>query len=248
MYTLFYGTRLTIAALSPHASVVTQWVVRCLLAVLAGYQWRNAPVAREELFRRVPRCMAGLVGFGVGISLFFAGNLGTGPWDVFHSGLAKVIGIPIGVAINLVGLLILPLWIPLKERIGLGTVLNAIVIGMVVDLVKPRLAVSHNLAVQVVLALSGILVIGVGSGLYIGSGLGSGPRDGIMMGLSRMRFSVRAARTLVEAVTLAVGFLLGGKVGFGTLAFLVLIGPVVQVTIPTFSLPPLAVGSRTSHA
>ena len=226
--------------LSATTSNFTRWTVRALLVGLAAWQWRMAPVTSAELRRRVPQCVLGLVCFGIGISLFFAGDLGTGPWDVFHSGVAKVTGLPVGVVINLVGLAILPLWIPLKEKIGLGTVLNAILIGMVVDISKPRFGVSHNLGLRVVCVLAGVLVIGVGSGLYIGSGLGTGPRDGIMMGLSRMKLSVRTARTLVEAVTLALGFVLGGKVGFGTIAFLVLIGPIVQVAIPRFSLPPLS--------
>jgi uncharacterized membrane protein YczE len=229
----------TLAVLSTDASKYTQWTVRALLVVLAAAQWRIAPVPSNELLRRVPRCVLGLVCFGVGISLFFAGNLGTGPWDVFHAGVAKVSGLPVGVVINLIGLAILPLWIPLKEKIGLGTVLNAVLIGMVVDLVKPRIGVSHQVGVRVLCVLAGVLIIGIGSGLYIGSGLGTGPRDGIMMGLSRMKLSVRTARTLVEAVTLVVGFLLGGKVGFGTVAFLCLIGPIVQVMIPRLSLPPL---------
>ena len=228
-----------LAILSSDASRYTQWTVRGLLAVLAMLQWRNAPVPSGELARRVPRCVLGLVCFGIGISLFFAGNLGTAPWDVFHAGVGKVTGLPVGVVINLVGLLLLPLWIPLKEKIGLGTVLNAVLIGVVVDVVKPRLGVSDQLVVQVGYALGGVLVIGLGSGLYIGSGLGTGPRDGIMMGLARFKLSVRSARTLVEAVTLVIGLLLGGKVGFGTLAFLLLIGPIVQVTIPWLSLPPL---------
>lgn len=227
------------AVLSPNAAHSTQWLVRGLLAVLAFFQWRNAPVSQAELVRRIPRCVLGLVCFGVGIALFFAGDLGTAPWDVFHAGIAKVTGLPVGVVINMVGLALLPLWIPLKERIGLGTVLNAVLIGVVVDIVKPRIGVSHMLWARVALAFGGVLIIGIGSGLYIGSGLGTGPRDGIMMGLARLKLSVRAARTLVEAVTLGFGFLLGGKIGFGTLAFLILIGPIVQVTIPRFSLPKL---------
>ena len=229
-----------IAVLSPATVTATGWVVRGLLAVLAIVQWRSSPVAKAELIRRVPRCVVGLTLFGVGIGLFFGGDLGTGPWDVFHSGLADTTNLPIGLVINLVGLAILPLWIPLKERIGLGTVLNAVIIGVVVDIVKPHVAVPSAMGLRVLLALAGIVTIGIGSGLYIGSGLGAGPRDGIMMGLSRAKLSVRAARTLVEVVTLVFGFLLGGKVGFGTVAFVVLIGPIVQVTIPHFSLPPIA--------
>lgn len=236
------------AALSPTAVRVAPWAVRALLAALAVVQWRSNRVSREELTRRVPRCVLGLVCFGFGIAVFFAGDLGTGPWDVFHSGLAKALGLPVGVVINIVGLAILPIWVPLHERIGLGTVLNAVIIGVVLDLVKPHLGVPEALVARVGLSLSGVFIIGVGSGLYIGSGLGAGPRDGIMMGLARLKLSMRTARTLIEVVTLALGFLLGGKIGFGTFAFLVLIGPIVQVTIPKFSLPAMArTDSSSAH-
>ncbi len=218
------------------------WARIALIVVLGSLTiWtsRNHPVPRGELIRRLPRCLLGLACFGVGIAFFFASTLGTAPWDVLHSGLAKSTGLPTGIIINLVGLAILPLWFPLKERVGLGTVLNTLEIGVVVDLVRPWLPHPHLLVVKVVFALIGLVVIAIGSGLYIGSGLGTGPRDGLMMGLKRLGLSVRMARTLIEITTLSLGILLGGKIGIGTVLFLVGIGPLVQITLKRFALPPL---------
>ena len=227
------------AVVSATATKNVKYVVLALLAVLTALQWRGAPVTARELVRRVPRCVAGLFCFALGIALFFHSKLGTGPWDVLHGGLSKISGLPVGLIINIVGLVVLPLWIPLKVRIGLGTVLNALLIGVFLDIVKPRMHDASALWLQLVLAVLGVVIIGVGSGLYIGAGLGAGPRDGIMVGLSRLGLSVRAARTLVEAVTLFVGWLLGGKMGLGTIIFLVGIGPIVQIALPRLSLPPL---------
>jgi uncharacterized membrane protein YczE len=213
-----------------------------LIAVLGSLTiWTllRHPVPLLELKRRLPRCIAGLACFGIGISFFFSSTLGTGPWDVLHGGLARRTGLPTGVIINLLGIALLPIWIPLKERVGLGTVLNALVIGFVVDLVKPRLFHPTNLVIRVAFAVIGLFVIALGSGLYIGSGLGAGPRDGLMMGLKRLGMSVRTARTVIEAATLGIGWLLGGKIGFGTVLFLVGIGPLVQYSLKKLTLPPL---------
>jgi uncharacterized membrane protein YczE len=230
-----------LAVVSPTVTTNVKYVVLAILALLTALQWRDAPVSRRELVRRVPRCVGGLFCFALGIALFFHSQLGTGPWDVLHGGLSKSSGLPVGLIINIVGLVVLPLWIPLKVRIGLGTVLNALLIGLFLDLIKPRMHDASAPWLQVVLAVVGVLIIGVGSGLYIGAGLGAGPRDGIMVGLSRLGLSVRVARTLVEAVTLLVGWFLGGKIGLGTVIFLVGIGPIVHVALPRLSLPPLQV-------
>jgi uncharacterized membrane protein YczE len=223
--------------------VTTPTIARILLVItliaLTIRSIQQRPVPMVELRRRLPRCLAGLVLFGVGIPLFVQSHLGTAPWDVLHAGLATLTGLEIGLVINLIGLLVLPLWIPLKERIGLGTVLNALVIGLVVDFAKPRLPTPGALPVQVIFVFAGLFAIAIGSGLYIGSGLGAGPRDGVMMGLRRVGLSVRAGRTVIEFVTVVLGVLLGGRVGFGTIVFLVGIGPLVQVALSRLSLPPL---------
>ena len=231
------GFGAVVSATAPTKTV--KYVVLAILAVLTALQWRGAPVSRRELVRRVPRCVGGLFCFALGIALFFHSQLGTGPWDVLHGGLSKISGLPVGLVINIVGLVVLPLWIPLKVRIGLGTVLNALLIGLFLDIVKPRMHDASAPWLQVLLAVLGVTIIGVGSGLYIGAGLGAGPRDGIMVGLTRLGLSVRSARTLVEAVTLLFGWLLGGKIGFGTIIFLFGIGPIVQYALPRLSLPQL---------
>lgn len=218
-------------------------VLLAILAVLAVRSLCQRPVPVRELVRRVPRCVAGLVCFGVGISLFFAGDIGVPPWDVLHSGLSRRTGADVGVVINVVALVLLPLWIPLRERIGLGTVLNALLIGTVVSAVNPRLPIgstADHLPGRVAYAAAGLVVVALGSGFYIGSGLGAGPRDGLMMGLSRLGLSIRTARTLIEATTLGAGWLLGGSIGVGTVLFLVGIGPLVQIFLPRLRLPPLA--------
>jgi uncharacterized membrane protein YczE len=221
-----------------NAVTATRIALVVVVGALAVWALRRNPVSASDLKLRLPRCIAGLACFGIGIACFFASGLGTGPWDVLHRGLSSKIGLPTGVVINLVGFAILPLWIPLKQEIGLGTVLNTLQIGLVVDVVKPLLPDSDHLLVRSLFAVSGLVIIAIGSGLYIGSGLGAGPRDGIMMGLKRLGLSVRAARTLIEAVTLTIGWLLGGKVGLGTVLFLVGIGPLVQISLKRLSLPP----------
>ena len=223
-------------------SSTTFWrgVVIVIIGALTIVRLRKDPVPQRELVRRLPRCIAGLGCFGLGIGLFFAARLGVGPWDVLHGGLAKRLDLPVGVVINLVGLAILPLWVPLKEPIGLGTALNALEIGFVLDLVGPHLPTPDAFAQRLAFAVAGVVVIALGSGLYLGSGLGSGPRDGLMMGLNRLGLSIRSARTVVEVVTLGAGWALGGKIGLGTVVFLLGIGPLVQIFLPRLRLPPLA--------
>ncbi len=227
------------ALLSDASGRYVHYAVIAILVIITIVQWRFEPVPTKELVRRVPPCVLGLFFFGLGIALFFHSQLGTGPWDVLHGGLGKRVGLPVGLVVNIVGLAILPIWIPLKLRVGLGTVLNALLIGVFVDLIKPRMHDAHAVWLQVALAIAGVLIIGLGSAFYIGAGLGSGPRDGLMIGLNRLGLSVRAGRTLIEAVSLALGWLLGGKIGVGTIMFLVGIGPTVQFLLPKFTLTPL---------
>ncbi|MEY4175516.1 MAG: hypothetical protein RI900_2681 [Actinomycetota bacterium] len=190
------------------------------------------PIPSDRLPERLVRCIAGLALFGLGIAMFLASELGLAPWDVFHQGVSERTGIPVGVVIEITGVFILLLWIPLRERLGLGTVLNAIEIGLVVYLLDGVLPVTDQLVPRLLYVAGGLLAIAAGSGLYIGAGLGSGPRDGLMLGLSKRGISVRLARTGVEVAALVVGLLLGGTVGIGTLAFTFGIGPLVQVFLP----------------
>lgn len=192
-----------------------------------------------RLLERLARCVLGLALFGFGITLFVRAGLGLAPWDVFHLGVADSLDLSLGVVIIAVGFVLLLAWVPLSQRPGVGTVLNAVEIGMVVNLTKPLVGEAEALAVQVLMMSSGLLVVGLGSALYIGAGLGSGPRDGLMMGISgrtwgKRRVSIRTARTGVEASVLAAGFVLGGPIGIGTVAFMVGIGPLVQFLLPRF--------------
>jgi uncharacterized membrane protein YczE len=190
------------------------------------------PLPSDRLPERLIRCVLGLAFFGLGISMFLAGDLGLAAWDVFHKGVSNKTGIPVGLVIEITGVCILLLWIPLRERLGLGTVLNAIEIGLVVYLIDDHLPTTDLLVPRLLYVAGGLLSIAVGSGLYIGAGLGSGPRDGLMLGLSKRGISIRAARTGVELAALLVGLLLGGSVGLGTVAFTFGIGPLCQLLMP----------------
>lgn len=194
------------------------------------------PLPADRLVERVVRCMAGLALFGLGISMFITSELGVAPWDVFHQGFGRRTGISTGIVIEMTGVVILLLWIPLKERMGLGTLLNAIEIGLVVFLIDDHLPHSDLLVLRSSYLLGGLLSIAIGSGLYIGAGLGSGPRDGLMLGLSKRGISVGVARTGIEVSVLIIGILMGGTIGIGTVAFTFGIGPLVQFFLPRLRL------------
>jgi uncharacterized membrane protein YczE len=190
------------------------------------------------------RCVAGLALFGVGINMFVAGDLGLAPWDVFHQGISERSGVSLGLVLEATSLVVLLLWIPLRLRPGLGTVLNALEIGLVVWLTDGLLPTSDILVIRVAYVIGAVLVIAFGSAIYIGTGLGSGPRDGLMLGLSQRGLSVRVARTAIEATVLALGLLLGGTIGVGTLAFTFGIGPVVQPLLPRLAMPTRSAATR----
>ncbi|MFP5321929.1 MAG: YczE/YyaS/YitT family protein [Acidimicrobiia bacterium] len=185
---------------------------------------------------RVARCLLGLVLLGVGIGLTVAADLGLSPWDVLHQGLSERLGITIGTASIGVGILVLLLWIPLRERPGLGTVMNVFVIGTTVDLTLAVVDRPEPLWARVLYLAVGIWLWGPGSGLYLGVGMGSGPRDGLMTGLARRGLRVGPVRTGIEVAALTVGFLLGGTVGIGTLAFALGVGPNVAWWLPRLDL------------
>jgi uncharacterized membrane protein YczE len=182
----------------------------------------------DEVRDRIPRLLLGLVLCGLGIALMVRADLGLGPWDVLHQGVSERTGIPIGTVGILVGLAVLALWLPLRERMGIGTVCNVIVIGVVIDLTLLVLVEPSSTALRVTFLLLGAFLFGPGSGFYIGARLGPGPRDGLMTALAARGPSVRLVRTGIELTALAIGFLLGGSVGAGTLLFALTIGPNVQ--------------------
>ena len=190
---------------------------------------------------KLARCITGLAFFGFGITLFLRANLGLAPWDIFHKGLSKKLDMSIGLVIVGVGLLLLLLWIPLRQRPGVGTILNALEIGFVVNLTKPLVGEPDQLVMRTLMVIAGVLVIALGSALYIGAGLGSGPRDGLMLGLSKRsiagrQISIRLARTVIELTVMVAGLFLGGSIGVGTLIFMFGIGPLVQQILPRFEM------------
>lgn len=182
--------------------------------------------------------MFGLALFGAGIALLIDSDLGAAPWDVFHTGISEITGIPVGSVIIITGVALLALWIPLRETPGLGTVLNAVEIGLVAGLVLDWLPDTEHLALRSAMMLGGVVLIALGSGFYIGAGLGPGPRDGLMTGLARRGPSLRAARTGIEISVLVIGVLLGGSVGIGTAVFAFGIGPLVQIFLPALTIRP----------
>jgi uncharacterized membrane protein YczE len=182
----------------------------------------------DELVRRLPRLFGGLVLFGVGIALMVRADLGLAPWDVLHQGVASRTGLAIGTVTILTGVVVLALWLPLRERMGIGTVANALVIGLVVNATLAVVEAPDPLWARVAFLVVGIFLFGPGSGLYIGAGLGPGPRDGLMTGLARRGRSVRVVRTGIELTALAGGAALGGTVGIGTVLFALTVGPNVH--------------------
>jgi len=187
--------------------------------------------------RRLIQLFIGLVLYGASMALMLRAALGLDPWDVFHQGLAGEVGLSIGKVVNLVGLAVLLLWIPLKQRPGIGTVANVILIGTAMDMTLSVLPPIEGLALQVAALVVSIVANGMAGALYIGAGLGPGPRDGLMTGLARRTgWSLRIVRTAIELTVLGLGWLLGGTVGVGTLLYAFTIGPLVQVFLPMVTI------------
>jgi uncharacterized membrane protein YczE len=188
--------------------------------------------------RRWSQLLVGLVLYGVAIGLMISANVGLDPWTVFAQGWSRTVGIPIGIMTVLIGIGVLLLWIPLKQRPGIGTVLNVIVIGPVIDLTLLVVDTPDALVARWVVFLGGLALLALATGLYFGAGFGPGPRDGLMTGAhARFGWPVWAVRTGVEVTVLATGWMLGGTVGLGTVAFALLIGPMVGVTLARLRLP-----------
>lgn len=205
------------------------------------FQSNSEPPGRG-LPRRVGQLFAGLVLYGVSMAFMVESRLGLTSWDVFHQGVSKATGLSFGWVVILAGIPILLLWIPLRQKPGFGTIANLVVIGLVVDAALAVLAPGDSMAMRVTYLVVGILLNGVATGMYLGAHFGPGPRDGLMTGIVNRfpRLSVRLVRTTIEVAVLATGFLLGGTVGLGTVAYALAIGPLVQLFLPVFSAAPRA--------
>lgn len=192
-----------------------------------------AQLCAGRLARRLPQLLIGLWLYGFAMAMFVRSGLGLDPWDVFHSGLQRLLGVSFGTIVIGVGFGVLLLWIPLRQWPGLGTVANAVVIGLAADSTLAIIPQATDWRVSWALLLGGLLLNGLAGGLYIGSQLGPGPRDGLMTGLARRTgWSLRLVRTGLELSVLGIGWLMGGAVGIGTIVYALAIGPLVQFFLP----------------
>ena len=192
--------------------------------------------SRQELARRVPRLVLGILLLGMGIAPVIDAELGVAPWDVFHQGLADLTGLSFGLVTVLVGLVVLLTWIPLRQRMGLGTIVNTLTLGFVINVGLAVIPHVESLPVRWAMLLGGIVVSAAGMALYIGAGLGPGPRDGLMTALAARGHPLWLVRTVIEVVVLAAGLALGGNVGIGTVLFAFGIGPVGHWFLARFHL------------
>lgn len=199
--------------------------------------------------RRLTQLVAGLILYGFTMALMVRARLGNDPWDVFHQGLSVRIGLSFGTVVILVGVVVLLLWIPLREMPGLGTVLNTVLIGAAADLALHMISTPAAMSGRITYAALGILGNGVATAMYIGAQLGPGPRDGLMTSLHRRSgLPIGLVRTGLEVTVVIVGLILGGVFGVATLAYAVLIGPLVQVLLPRFivDLDPVRAARRST--
>jgi uncharacterized membrane protein YczE len=186
--------------------------------------------------QRLGRLFPGLLLYGVSAGMILLAGLGVDPWDVLHQGLSRRLGLGVGTWAVIVGLVVLALWIPLRQRPGVGTVCNVVVVGGVIDIVLAVFPAPHQLAIRWVLLPSGVVLNAVATAAYVGAGLGPGPRDGLMTGLAARGHPVRIVRTAIELTVLATGWLLGGTVGIGTVIYALSIGPLVHYFLPRLDI------------
>ncbi|MDQ2748389.1 MAG: hypothetical protein M3Y44_02460 [Actinomycetota bacterium] len=190
------------------------------------------------MIRRLAALDVGLILFGLSIALMVRAELGLASWDVLHQGIAQRTGLRFGVVVIAVAAVVMLLWLPLRQRPGFGTLSNVVVVGLAADVALDLLPSAHGLAARIALLVGGVLVNAVATGLYIGAGLGPGPRDGLMIGLAARGYSIRIARSAIELTVLVLGWLLGGSVGVGTVLYAVSIGPLVHYLLPRLTLTP----------
>jgi uncharacterized membrane protein YczE len=204
--------------------------------VVAVIDLRPIPVSCNP-GRRLTQLLLGLTLYAVSMAMQIRSGLGLNPWDVLHEGLTKQTPLSFGVITAITGVIVLLLWIPLRQRPGVGTVANVVVIAAIVDVALALLPAPDALVARIALLVGGIVLNGVATAAYVGARLGPGPRDGLMTGLSaRTGRSVRLVRTCIEVVVLAGGWLLGGTVGVGTVLYALGIGPLTQAFLPLFAV------------
>ncbi|WP_457208725.1 membrane protein YczE [Nocardioides sp. P5_C9_2] len=204
------------------------------------------PVAQlraGRLGRRLPQLLVGLALYGASLAMMVRGALGLSPWDVLHSGFIRHVPMTIGQAVVLLSFVVLLLWIPLREKPGIGTVANAVLVGLAADATLAVLVEPDSLWLRLALMLGGLVLNGLATALYIGSQFGRGPRDGLMTGIARRTgWSLRLVRTGLEVTVVVIGLLLGGALGLGTVLYALAIGPLAQLMLPrwTVDLPQAA--------
>jgi uncharacterized membrane protein YczE len=210
----------------------------------SGTPDRDTDATPRHLTRRLLQLYIGLTLYGLSSALLVRSGLGLEPWNVLHQGLAELTGLTMGVVLTIVGAAVLLLWIPLRQKPGLGTVSNVLVIGIAMDGTLSLLPDAHGLPAQIPLMIAGIVLNGVATGLYIAARFGPGPRDGLMTGLNRLTGrSIRLIRTTIEVSVVLTGFLLGGSLGAGTVLYALAIGPLAQFFLRVFAIPGQGGGS-----
>lgn len=190
------------------------------------------------MLRRLIQLYFGLMLYGVSTAVYVRANLGADPWNVFHLGVSGLTSLDIGIVMILTGAAVLLLWIPLRQRPGLGTISNVIVLGLAADATLSLMPPLESLWVRGVLLLLAVVLNGMATGMYIGAGFGAGPRDGLMTGIhARTGWPIRRIRTTIELSVLVIGMLLGGTFGVGTVLYALAIGPLIQIFLPWFQIP-----------
>jgi len=198
-----------------------------------------AQLRTGRLGRRLPQLYLGLVAYGVSLGMMYRGDLGLAPWDVLHSGLTQHFPITIGQAVVIMSFVVLLLWIPLREKPGLGTISNALIVGFSADATLALLDSPASLALRIALMVGGIVLCALATAMYIGAQLGRGPRDGLMTGIARRTgLSLRLVRTGLEVTVVVIGLLLGGTLGLGTVLYALAIGPLTQMMLPAWIIDP----------
>jgi uncharacterized membrane protein YczE len=206
------------------------------------------PLPTDRLPLRWAMLLGGLIAYGASSGLILQADLGVDPWDVLHQGLARTFGGQIGTWAIAVSVVVLLLWLPLRERFGVGTLANAVVVGLCIDATVWLMPTPRDLALRAVVLVTGILLNGLATGLYIGAGFGPGPRDGLTTAFAARGYQIRLIRTAVEATVLAVGWAIGGSVGVGTVIYAVSIGPLTHLTLPLFTLRKRDAKATHSHS